>query len=354
MKQPLSTYSLRPSLAAPDLLPCGLQEIEQIRLLLQGDSVLDWRKLAFIDADQVERFLHTVGFRKDNAADEAHLIDLYRRAVQYTEGHLGYTLCEQMRSLQSVRDLFLYASRPSRDRLQRDACTLLKVMHILHYVIAQELLYKLPVSRNDLFFRVETRAYEAIDALKATGVRLVEFAGSRKTPDSILTKLLCRKGPLGSEVYDRLRFRVITETSEELFQALVFLTQTFIPFSYVVPGETRNDLIDLLGTLRTEPPFFAYEGALQTLPPNPLPPPVNKFSASNFAVINFVADVPVWVDDLVARMPGYSERDGRVVFLLFEMQLVDRITAENNEKGEGRHDLYKERQRLKAIERLDN
>ncbi len=332
------------------LISCGLQDVEQVRLLLRGDSVLDWRKLAFLDYEHVDQFLQVAGFRKNHQGDAQHLRSIHARAVEYLTQTLNFELCDKVQNLDDVRDLFLWASR-SRSALQRDACTVLKTMHIIHYIAAQDLLHKLPVSREELFFRVETEAYRAFDSLKAAGIQISEFAASRKSQSSIFTKLLCRDGPLSNEVHDRLRFRIIVEQPEDLFNVLVELSRSFIPFNYVVPGESHNDLIDLEATLAEEPAFFAIDAVLQDLP-QLANKPLNKFSSKNFAVINFIADVPVHVDDLIDRIPDYQPTDGSVIFLLIEIQLVDRKQNIINNTGLGRHELYKERQVARALHRL--
>jgi uncharacterized protein (TIGR04552 family) len=79
----------------------------------------------------------------------------------------------------------------------------------------------------------------------------------------------------------------------------------------------------------------------------------NIFSAAGFKMINFVVDMPVRVDDIVEEMPGYRPEWGRVVFSLVEFQLMDRVTDESNSTGDNRHSLYKARQHVRVLERLN-
>ena len=39
------------------LSTAGLQDIEQVRMMLEGQSVIDWHRLAFRDRDHVDEYL---------------------------------------------------------------------------------------------------------------------------------------------------------------------------------------------------------------------------------------------------------------------------------------------------------
>jgi uncharacterized protein (TIGR04552 family) len=336
--------------AEAGMLPYGLQDVEQVRLLLRGDSAIDWRRLAFRDYDDVDNFLRLCGLEPDLDADALRLVYIHRVALNYLESHFEMEISPSVRNPEDVRDVLLIASRDGVD--QRDACAVLKVMHVVYHVAGRELLYRMPVPVRELFHRVETKVFGAVDGMKASGVRVVEFAGSRKTPDSILTKLLSRTDSLAAEVHDRLRFRVVTESRDDLFKAVVYLLRHLLPFNYVVPGESRNDLLDLIDTLEGDPRLQPIVGLLQGARTAERRSRVNTFSHQNFRMINFVVDMPVHVDDQVAKIPNYRVKDGRVVFLLVEFQLVDRETDHANNAGDSRHALYKQRQLERVIQRL--
>lgn len=330
----------------------GLQDVEQVRILLEGDSVIDWRQLAFRDADACTHFLRLAGFEADDPRDAAWLKAIHSEALRYLDTSLKHRLGQAVRPLKDMRDLLLMASRPGAS--QRDACLLLKTMHVIHHAAGRELLYLLPVARSELFRRVESRVYATVDLMKQQGVKVVEFAASRKTRESVYTKLLARTDNLAAEIHDRLRFRLVTESLDDLFEAAVCLTHALVPFNYILPGESRNDLIDLDATLAADPRLRELSGLLQQLPGlNDRGQRVNRFSSDGFRVINFVADFPVRVDDLIGEAPLVEPRHGRAVFLLAEFQLVDQETSVRNELGENRHSLYKARQVERVIERLN-
>lgn len=331
----------------------GLQDAEQVRIMLDGDSVIDWHQLAFRDRDACTHFLHLLRFNADDPDDAAWLMSIHAEALRYLDTSLKHRVCDAVRNIDDVRDLLLLASRPGED--QPDACLLLKTMHVIHHAAGRELLYLLPVARSELFRRVEARVFETVDVMKQAGVGVFEFAASRKSRDSVYTKLLARTDNLAAAIHDRLRFRLVTETLDDLFQAAVCLTHHLVPFNYVLPGESRNDLIDLDATLAADPRTRELGSLLQPLPGlNDGTARVNRFSSRGFRIINFVADFPIRVDDLLDEASQVEARHGRSVFLLAEFQLVDRQTAAQNESGANRHSLYKARQIERVLERLNN
>ncbi|MFO0632351.1 MAG: TIGR04552 family protein [Nannocystaceae bacterium] len=326
-------------LALPEWLP---QDIREMQLLLTGDSVVDWHRLDMQGPDDVRRLLRVNSIDVDNAEDLRRLADLRARAVHYLTENLGLRLDEAIVSAIPATELPLHASQ--RGRLQRQACVLLKVMHIMYHLDARELRTLLSIPDNALFELVEQSIMVLFDELRASGVPVVEFAWSRKTPDSLVTKLLVKRETSAARVFDRLRFRVVVERFEDILPTLHVMLTRFVPFNYVVPGQTVNSLVDpaLLDRRAADP------GDTGRVAPTPQEVP-NEFSARGYEVLNFVADLPVRVDALLGEQDRGS---GNVVFVLAEFQVMDRATAIANEQGESSHAAYKHRQHQRVRERL--
>src|SRR5258708_3333070 len=53
-----------------------LADTEAVRLMLRGDSVIDWHRLAFVDHAEVDRFLRLNEFDPDSAEELARLEDM--------------------------------------------------------------------------------------------------------------------------------------------------------------------------------------------------------------------------------------------------------------------------------------
>src|SRR4029079_1329396 len=127
--------------------------------------------------------------------------------------------------------------------------------------------------------------------LCAAGVLVREFGGSRKPRDSQITKLLAKRSTLAASIYDKLRFRLIVPHHDDIIPMLAPLTRQLIPFNYVVPGESVNQLIDLKQVLSAE-------SISRRLPTEV---PYNEFSGPEYRIINFVADLPLRLERLVPK-----------------------------------------------------
>ena len=344
----MSQSHLQTPVSIEEVLPIGLQDLEQLRLVLRGDSALDWRRLSLRSLDEAKQLLTLVGVNLDYEADRAHLDSIYNQALDYLDTQLHHFVSNGVRRLKHPEHLLMIASEPGP--LRDEACILLKVMHVVHHVAGRELLYRLPVSTQDLFYKVEQREFQVIDGMKASGIRIAQFEGSRKTSSSILTKLLCRSDSLAAEVHDRIRFRVITEDLSSLFEALTYMNRRLFPFNYIVPGESRNDLLDLEASIQEDQYLAHLSAGLQEL--SNTQGATNPHSAKGFKMINFVVDLPVRIDEDLGLAHHFDERSGNTVFLLVEFQLVDLQTHTHNNTGDNRHAFYKERQLKKVLKRL--
>jgi uncharacterized protein (TIGR04552 family) len=196
-----------------------------------------------------------------------------------------------------------------------------------------------------------------VEEIKAVGCPVVEFEWSRKHSDSLITKLLAKKESIAADVYDNLRFRMITNTEEQLVFVLRELTERLVPFNYVIPGQSVNDIIKIRETLARSPAlqrFLPDITDLAAVAADKKPSPLNEFSGPGYRVINFVGDLPVRIDKYLCRLPDdpiFAEH-GTIVFVLTEFQIIDARTAQNNESGENSHDKYKERQAARVRARL--
>jgi uncharacterized protein (TIGR04552 family) len=311
--------------------------------------------LYFTDREQVDRFLRVHELDPENRQDMARLEALREDAVEYLERHLGFHIPEEVAERIPARDLLLVASQKGKRRTH--ACVVLKVMHVLQHLAGRELLNQLAVSQDQVFQAVEDKVLQTVEEMKAAGCAIVEFEWSRKEPDSLVTKLLAKRDNIAAHVYDKLRFRMITHSEDEIVFVLRELVQRLVPFNYVIPGESVNDIVDLQGFierdtgLRTHLPQLL---DLSAIAGDKRVPVINEFSGPSYRVVNFVADLPVRMDRLLHRSPNEEQfaENGAVVFVLTEFQIVDARTAKANEIGENSHERYKERQITRVKARL--
>lgn len=303
-------------------------------MLLRGDSVIDWHRLSFSDHSAVDRFLRLNEFDPETA-DLERLEDLRGEAVDYLARAFGISLPDAVADELPVRDLFLVASSDSPH--QKLACVVLKVMHIIHHIAGRAGLLKLSVSDEIIFREIELKVMQVVEQLRAAGAPIAEFEWSRKSRDSQVTKLLAKRSTLAASIYDKLRFRLIVPGEADIVPMLATLTRQLVPFNYVVPGESINQLVDL--------------GALIAggIPPNS--PPRNEFSGREYRIINFVADLPLRVDRLLPKNEIPADMC-HVVFVLTEFQVADKATAQRNESASSSHEAYKARQHERVRTRL--
>ena len=111
--------SLPRGLAYRSVEDMDLGELEAIRVILRGASVVDWRRLHFRDAAEVSHFLRLNLFDLDDPRDVRRLRAIADQAVEYLRKAFGYRVAGPVAQPTDIRDLFLLASgvtQPERYR----------------------------------------------------------------------------------------------------------------------------------------------------------------------------------------------------------------------------------------------
>jgi uncharacterized protein (TIGR04552 family) len=341
-----------PPIPLPDQWTLG--DLERMRLLLRGGSVIDWRRLHFQSRDEVDAYLRLCLFEPDDPFDRSRLTRILDEAVDYLRTTFRYAVTEEVARPKQVQDVFLFASGVGNPKLRRIACLVLKVMHVVHHVEARGLLHRARVSEDELNQLVTQRVDAAISQLRREGLPIVAAAGSVKTRHSVITKLLAKKETLAAQIYDRVRYRVVTSDREHVLPVLVRLCDLLIPFNFVVPGQTQNTLLSFRKLIHDWPGLKALAPELQMGlhledqdRRNAEPGQANEFSGQGYKVLNFVVDLPVHLPQRAVEAG-----DGRIAFCMVELQFVDQATAASNEQGSNAHQWYKKRQLRKVLRRL--
>jgi uncharacterized protein (TIGR04552 family) len=333
----------------PTLDELSLNDIENVRLLLRGDSVIDWHRLSFKDHGDVDRFLRLNEFDPASEDEMARLEELRIEAVEYLSRVYSLSIPDEVAEEVAARDLFLMASRQGPH--QRSACVVLKVMHIVHHIAGRSALLSVSVSDDAIFREIELKVLKVVEELRAAGAPISEFEWSRKPRDSQITKLMAKRSTLAANIYDKLRFRLIVPTPADLVPTLATLMRQLVPFNYVVPGESVNQLVDLERGFETHPNLRQLAGQMQRDWKAGTRLPFNEFSGPEYRIINFVADLPLRLERMMPPseiLPDMSH----VVFVLTEFQVADRETAQKNESGACSHEAYKARQHERVRLRL--
>jgi uncharacterized protein (TIGR04552 family) len=334
----------------------GVAELEALRLLLRGGSVIDWRRLEFRTREEVGRFLGLNLFDLDDPRDERRLRSILAQAVEYLRAEFGYRVAAPVAEPEDLRDPFLLASGAAEPhRYRRIACVVLKVMHVIHHLEARELLFRTAIREADLAERVHRRIMAEAERMHERGLPVVEFRGSVKRRPSLVTKLLAKKDTVAAQIFDRVRYRIVTERTDQIPSVVWYLAEHLFPFTYAVPGQTQNNLVRFADVLRAHPRGADIAARLQLPADLERRDPAelrNEFSGKAFRMLNFVVDLPVRVDDLLPPLDPMADELGRVVFSLVEFQVVDQATALKNQEGDASHERYKKRQLKRVLRRL--
>jgi uncharacterized protein (TIGR04552 family) len=237
------------------------------------------------------------------------------------------------------------------------ACTILKCMHIIHHLDGRELLFVLPMSDQEVFHIVEEKVYRVIGAMLAAGFPVVEFVGGRKNKDSLVTKLLSKQETIAAQIFDKLRFRVVTRTRDDIFPILQYLSKRLFPFNYVVPGQSINSVLGFRSYIEKtalNPLLDHLQGhGGDDRDSEGFTPSGNLFSAESYKIIHLVVDMPVRLPKrILDNAPPSAAALGDVIFVICEFQIVDRDTDTHNELGDASHARYKDRQKKAVMRRL--
>lgn len=341
-----------PEKGASRLSADRLLDLGALYQALSGDSVVDTSRSYFQDRATVERFLRLCCFDTDNPLEMAAVDALRAEAVTYlTEIH-GYQLPVEVAKPKEIYQLFLAAGQGSGES-SRFAGMILKVMHILYHISSRELVFNMRVSEAELLSRLNGRVFKVIDEMRAQGITVCEFAAGKKRRSSITTKLLAKRDTVATHIFDKLRFRIVVKSREDLLNALVHIMRNLLPFNFVMPGQSENGIITLQDVTRSfgvEKSFLEkFWGSTDILVRDQVSGDTheNEFSGPGYRCVNFVAEIPLRLDDMT--------QDARPAIgsVETEIQLVDATTEQANTQGENSHHRYKARQRVHVRSRLE-
>jgi uncharacterized protein (TIGR04552 family) len=327
-------------------------ELEAIRLLLRGGSVIDWHRLNLVAEAEAHELIAAHELRMSEPQDVERLRVVRDEAIAFLRRHFDFPVPKPVAALDLPGLIMLAAGSGHR---QMCACSIIKVMHIIHHLEGRELLFMLPFSDQELFYLVEEKVYRVIGGMLAHGFPILEFIGGRKNKDSLYQKLLSKPETIAANIYDKLRFRIVTREPDDIFPTLNYMLRHIFPFNYVIPGQSTNTLFHFRSYCEKHPHLAHLFLNLQTKPDleDSLTRLENRFTASSYSVVHFVVDMPLRVPpEMLKRAPAAAHALGPVIFVLTEFQILDRHTEQRNELGDASHSAYKERQKRAVALRL--
>jgi uncharacterized protein (TIGR04552 family) len=332
-----------------------LFDLETARLILRGGSVLDWHRLSLSSRERAEELCRVHKLDLDDP-DDVELIERIRdEAVAYLREAFDFPVPGPVRSA-SLVDLIRLASDSANRHRQLCACTLLKTMHVINHFDASEARQALELTDQELFRAAEQRIYRLVSKVMADRLPVVEFMGGRKQRASMVTKLISKEDPLSAQLFDKMRFRVVTASKDDVLPTIAFLSRNLFPFNYVLAGESYNTLLPFLSYCKAHPRLsrlveqLQLEGEME----NRLQPMNNVHSSPSYRVVHWVADMPLKIDNWreAFNTDGINPVPRPLIYVRAELQILDRKTHRLNERGDASHRRYKARQRRAVSERL--
>ncbi|MFN7685357.1 MAG: TIGR04552 family protein [Oligoflexia bacterium] len=310
--------------------------------------------------------------------------------------------------LVDVRELFLMASLsapgqnndPSGKLIRDFACAVLKVIHTIAHIDKDLRTHYFAECQKQILDRFYRVLHRDADGKLFLGegddrIELVAFESKpKKSRDSTLLKLLHKPENVAEDIFDRVGLRFVTHTPLDTIRVIKFLKDHMILMPpNIKPSRSRNSLIDLdrfegcwreaLG--RWESREWTDEQAEQFLATGAVYPeqdPDNPHSSKFYRAIQFTSRQLIKFrnplhDEIrelkahVKTMSGDHEStaartlmdrieriDSKHVprefrfFYPFEVQLMDRVSAEENERGRSAHSEYKKAQVQTALKRV--
>jgi uncharacterized protein (TIGR04562 family) len=231
-------------------------------VVLQGLSILDTPRLEVRTMEEATSFIAVYGFDVSDPSDVELLWSLFDESVKYLETLLATpeyrVVPEHLRCRKSVQDLrrLLLLASGSVDDDQRWACALLRVMHVLVHLQYDPRLRYFEQVQNQILSRLDAYLFTDPDSgalYLGTGeaggerIKLLYFKKKdRKDREREIIKLLHKTESLAEEIYDRIGFRLVTESKFDAMRALRFLVdKNVISVANIRPGRSRNRLLDV-------------------------------------------------------------------------------------------------------------
>lgn len=385
-----------------------------VDMIIRGQSTIDYNRCFHIKTmEDAHSFIRSYGYDMANPIERAEVQGIFQESVNFIRklflqpdnpDGLKLEIPRKILELREIAELFLMASLhlPGQSNdvqgqyLRSWACSVLKVMHTVAHVdkdLRSPYFLDIQMQILDRFYKVIHRDADGKLYLgdKDVGMRvnLVTFETKpKKARDSILLKLLHKPENVAEDIFDRVGIRFVTETPLGALQVIKYLNDQLIVMApNMKPSRARNTLIDhedfqrklneLLsqagqGTLNEVEFYRQLEDAAH-------PPKIaseNPHSSKYYRSIqltcrqliklkNPLYDEIKELKQMTRHRPEYLEIYKNLerfdlthvqkeirFFYPYEIQVFDRISAEENERGRAAHSEYKRGQIQAALKRV--
>lgn len=369
---------------------------EMMDSILSGTSAIDVPRLYVTSLDDAQDFLACYGFDAAHARQRDELEALRVAALDFIENELLHdeplAIDPEVRNERDIRRLLLWVSTDAQTERRLWACTMLRVMHTFaHSGSYFQDEYAEPIREQILArFRPHIVTHHDGSIWLGAGPDAIPLSAFdlkfTKSRTSLAMKLLHKVENVATDVFDWLGVRIVTKHRFDALLAVRYLrTNNVFMFANVVPGRSRNTLLDLdtlhgeldrIEDARRAGEIAAYEEWAEMrrrTAASPYPTPngstYNPYTALQYHSIQFTCRHMVRVVNpqlrgLTKVLPfAQSERIRTMLkklgvetevrfFFPFEVQIIDEESHDAAFKGLASHEKYKERQRYAVKKRL--
>jgi uncharacterized protein (TIGR04562 family) len=384
-------------------------------VIISGKSTID-SPTAFqvLNMEEANLFIQSYGYDLENPIEKAEILGNYHEALNFIRKNflhpenpdgLRLEIPRKILELTDVRELFLMVSLnyPGQNAdtqghaLRNWACSLLKVMHTIAHIdkdVRTPYFADIQTQIFDRFYKLihrdpEGQLYLGEKDDDPARVNLVAFETKpKKSRDSIILKLLHKPENVAEDIFDRVGIRFITPSLLDALRVVKYLKDKMVIMPpNIKPSRSRNTLIQIddfrakLADLlpRADRQEISEKDLLVQLENAVHPPtvnPDNPHSSEFYRAIQFTCrqliklQNPLYVDlkelknsvkakpiddDLLKTIDRINlkhiQREIRF-FYPFEVQVVDKLSSEENERGRSAHSQYKRAQVITALNRV--
>ncbi|MGE0174499.1 MAG: TIGR04552 family protein [Oligoflexales bacterium] len=382
---------------------------EILESMIGGKSAIDLPSLRLKDLRDATQFLVSYGF--DPEKDKRHIHSVIVESLYFIQRYLmpeewdaGMTPPPEILYADDIRPIILLASSkdPAEAKTQAWACAVLRVMHTIAHIEGVYRIVDIEIAREQIMSRFQKFIFTNEDGTLCFGITddFVELEHvewkHEKARNSIILKLLHKRGNVAENIYDLFGVRIITKTLPDVLLVVKYLKDYhIITFPNANPARARNTLVDVEQTQRTyarvrealkkgemsEAEYVQHvKGAFVMLNRTELEH-TNPHTGSVYQsiqitcrqLIRYPDPIFGWADKLESILQSKKLSAGtknvitefikfaknwgegfQVIessnFFPFEVHVVDAATAELNRTGDASHDKYKLSQ-LKAARR---
>jgi uncharacterized protein (TIGR04562 family) len=342
-----------------------------LRHTLDGRSPIDFPRVNVGSNDEAVAFLAAYGFDWDIDDHQIEIRKMHTQAITFIEDELldGEQIPDPVRTQTDLRKILVWASTRERGNCALWSCALLRVLHALaHSHSFLNDLYGDEV-REQILQAFEPHLHIRSKGLSLgrppTDISLVDFeVKPAKTKHSVLLKLLHKPQSVAVSIFDRIGVRFVTEERFDVLLVANYLdVNNVVAFSNLVPGRTRNTLVDLdwleddYRRLRasgaetgqnTDELRNILRNAVRVMPYPPARKPLyNAHTSSAYHALQFTCRKLIWVN---ASHEGKTARER--FFFPFEIQILDEESYRQSRSGFAAYGEYKARQKSAVRKRV--